>query len=138
MRKIPFAGIELTSQRVRGYMVPLSYRGDRHSEKRSRSIPKKTHSVCVFLKKNQSTPRPSEHPPVMGEKMSKRLRGIKGFFPFILDIKFVGRTSRGHTGGRSHRTFPPPSFCGASLNFFSREGFSHSFPSSTVKSNFVY
>ena len=29
MRKIPFAGIEITSQRVRGYMVPLSYRGDR-------------------------------------------------------------------------------------------------------------
>ena len=26
---MPFAGIELTSQRVRGYMVPLSYRGDR-------------------------------------------------------------------------------------------------------------
>ena len=32
----------------------------------------------MFLKKNQSTPRPSEHPPVMGEKMSKRLGGIKG------------------------------------------------------------
>ena len=32
----------------------------------------------LFLKKNQSTPRPSEHPPVMGEKMSKRLGGIKG------------------------------------------------------------
>ena len=31
MRKIPFAGIELTSQRVRGYMVPLSYRGDRYT-----------------------------------------------------------------------------------------------------------
>ena len=30
------------------------------------------------LKKNQSTPRPSEHPPVMGGKMSKRLGGIKG------------------------------------------------------------
>ena len=30
MRKIPFAGIELTSQRVRGYMVPLSYRGDQY------------------------------------------------------------------------------------------------------------
>ena len=30
------------------------------------------------LKKNQSAPRPSEHPPVMGEKMSKRLGGIKG------------------------------------------------------------
>ena len=42
------------------------------------------------------------------------------FFPFILDIKFVGRTSRGHTGGRSHRIFRPPSFCGACLNF-SRE-----------------
>ena len=28
----------------------------------------------LFLKKNRSTPsRPSEHPPVMGEKMSKRL-----------------------------------------------------------------
>ena len=40
------------------------------------------------------------------------------FFPFILDIKFVGRTSRGHTGGRSHRIFHPPSFCGACLNFY--------------------
>ena len=30
VRKIPFAGIELTSQRVRGQMLPLSYRGDRH------------------------------------------------------------------------------------------------------------
>ena len=29
-------------------------------------------------KKNQSAPRPSEHSPVMGEKMSKRLGGIKG------------------------------------------------------------
>ena len=27
------------------------------------------------------------------------------FFPFILDIKFVGRTGRGHTGGSSHRIF---------------------------------
>ena len=32
----------------------------------------------VFKRKNQSTPRPSEHPPVMEEKMSKRLGGIKG------------------------------------------------------------
>ena len=31
----------------------------------------------TYLKKNQNTPRPSEHPPVMGEKMSKRLGGIK-------------------------------------------------------------
>ena len=42
------------------------------------------------------------------------------FFPFILDIKFVGRTSQGHTGGRSHKISHPPSFCGACLNF-SRE-----------------
>ena len=32
------------------------------------------------------------------------------FFPFILDIKFVGRTSRGHTGGKSHiATYQVPS-----------------------------
>ena len=42
------------------------------------------------------------------------------FFPFILDIKFVGHASRGHTGGRSHRISHPPSFCGACLTF-SRE-----------------
>ena len=42
------------------------------------------------------------------------------FFPLILDIKFVGRTSRGHTGGKSHRISLPPSSCGACLNF-SRE-----------------
>ena len=53
------------------------------------------------------------------------------FFPFILDIKFVGRTSRGHTGGRSHRIFHPPSFCVVCLSF-------PTFPSSTVKLNFVY
>ena len=40
------------------------------------------------------------------------------FFPFILDIKFVGRTSRGHTGGRSHRISHPPSFCYAVKNVF--------------------
>ena len=42
------------------------------------------------------------------------------FFPFILDIKFVGRTSRGHSGGRSHRISHPSSFCCACL-YFSRE-----------------
>ena len=42
------------------------------------------------------------------------------FFPFILDIKFVGRASRGHTGGRSHRISHPPSFCGARLFFLAR------------------
>ena len=34
-------------------------------------------SCCCCLKKNQNTPRPSKHPPVMEEKMSKRLGGIK-------------------------------------------------------------
>ena len=42
------------------------------------------------------------------------------FLPFILDIKFVGRTGRGHTGGRPHKVSHPPSFCGACLPF-SRE-----------------
>ena len=42
------------------------------------------------------------------------------FFPFTVDIKFVGRTSRGHTGGRSHRISHLSSFRGACLNF-SRE-----------------
>ena len=27
------------------------------------------------------------------------------FFPFVLDVKFVGCASRGHTGGRSHTGF---------------------------------
>ena len=60
------------------------------------------------------------------------------FFPSILDIKFVGRTSRGHTGGRSHRIFNPPSFCGACLDFCREKDSAIPFPSSTVKSNFVY
>ena len=45
---------------------------------------------------------------------------LRVFFPFILDVTFVGRTSRGHAGGRPHRILHPPSFCGACLNF-SRE-----------------
>ena len=32
-----------------------------------------TASGMWFLKKNQNAPRPSEHPPVRGEKMPKRL-----------------------------------------------------------------
>ena len=32
----------------------------------------------VFFKENQNTPIPSEHPPVMGGKMLKRLGGVKG------------------------------------------------------------
>ena len=33
---------------------------------------------CCCLKNKQNAPRPSEHPPVRGEKMSKRSGGIKG------------------------------------------------------------
>ena len=60
------------------------------------------------------------------------------FFPFILDVKFVGRTARrGHTGGRSHKIYH--SFLLRCMPlFFSGEGFSRSYPSSAVKSNFVY
>ena len=42
------------------------------------------------------------------------------FFPFILDIKSVGRTSRGHTGGRSHRTSHPPFSAVRALTFLAR------------------
>ena len=36
------------------------------------------HFYIGYLKKNQKAPRPSEHPPVRGGEMSKRLGGIKG------------------------------------------------------------
>ena len=42
------------------------------------------------------------------------------FFPFVLDVKIVGCTSRGHKGERSQRIYHPPSFCSACL-YFSRE-----------------
>ena len=50
------------------------------------------------------------------------------FVPFILDIKFVGRTSQGHTGERSHRISHPPSFCGACLNFSREKDSAFPFP----------
>ena len=47
--------------------------------------------------------------------------------PFILDVRLAcGRTSRGHTGGRSH-IISPPSFCGDYLTF-SRDKYSVHFP----------
>ena len=69
--------------------------------------------------------RENEHSPVSCRSYLEEIHAMPGcrvcvFFPFILDIKFVGRTSRGHTGGRSHRISHPPSFCGACL-YFSRE-----------------
>ena len=35
-------------------------------------------TATLCLKKNQNAPRPSEHTPVRGDTMSKRLGGIKG------------------------------------------------------------
>ena len=40
------------------------------------------------------------------------------FLPIHSGHKFVGRTSRGHTGGRSHRISRPPSFCGVCVCVF--------------------
>ena len=78
----------------------------------------------IVLKKNLNAPRPSEHPPVRGKKCVPcfifPVCVCLFFIPSILDIKFVGRTSQGHRGGRSHRISHPPSFCGVCLNF-SRE-----------------
>ena len=50
------------------------------------------------------------------------------FFPFILDIKVVGRAGQGHKGGRSHRISHPPSFCGARLNFYREKDSAIPFP----------
>ena len=47
-------------------------------------------ACALCLKKNQNAPRPSEHPPVRGEKMSKHLAGIK-------DCKY--KTSPWHLNG---------------------------------------
>ena len=59
-------------------------------------------------------------------------------FPSILDIKFVGRTSRGHTGGRSHRISHPPSFCGACLHFSREKDSAIPFPRRPWSRIFVY
>ena len=78
-------------------------------------------ATAAFLKVN--VPLILYHRSKMWGRRAERVAlyecGVCVFFPFILDIKFVGRTSRGHTGG-SHRISHPPSFCGACLNF-SRE-----------------
>ena len=60
-----------------------------------------------------------------------------------LDVPAGVTQEEGHTGGRSHRRkvtqdFLSTFFLRCVPEFFSREGFSHSFRSSTVMSNFVY
>ena len=63
-----------------------------------------------------------------GLKMRDEIGYVCVFFPFILDIKFVGRTSRGHTGGRSHRISRSPSFFGTCLNFSREKDLAIPFP----------
>ena len=57
---------------------------------------------------------------LLGSHPSRVVLCVFVFFPFSLDVRLVGRASRGHTERRSHRISHPPSFCGACLNF-SRE-----------------
>ena len=71
--------------------------------------------LCPAPRRPQPLPYDSFSP--MTSPIFKQVVFCFVFFPSILDIKFVGRTSRGHTGGRSHRIFNPPSFCGACLDF---------------------
>ena len=54
------------------------------------------HAVCVCLKKNQNAPRPSEHPPVKGEKCQN--------VPFILDVRLVD-VPAGVTQEEGHTVF---------------------------------
>ena len=91
----------------------------------------------TYLTKDQPPPSNLDQPPAKHGTPSWHLNGLPDgsnigcvcvFFPFILDTKFVGRTSRGHTGGRSHRIFHPPSFCGACLNFSREKDSAISFP----------
>ena len=76
---------------------------------------------------NQSHPSPSLR---LQSSVNNQSRMVLGhwfilcvcvcFLPSYSGRQACGRTSRGHTGGRTHRISHPPSFCGARLNF-SRE-----------------
>ena len=78
-----------------------------------------TSSVLFFMLLIKHVPLKAIIKPLTGG-CSEGLVCLRVSFPFILDINFVGRTSRGHTGGKSHRISYPPSFCGACLHL-SRE-----------------
>ena len=60
------------------FSVRITFRSPQRTPKSKSSCSKQAMATGIFSKKNQNTPRPSEHPPVMGGKMSKRLGGIKG------------------------------------------------------------
>ena len=48
-----------------------------------------------------------------------------------LDVPAGVTQEEGHTGGRSHRIFHPPSFCGACLNFSREKDSAIPFPRAT-------
>ena len=77
--------------------------------------------VCVCLKKNQNAPRPSE-------------RVFPSQLLWTSDMWTHQPGSRRRKATRNFTTFLPRCLPG----FFSREEFSLCFPSSTVKSSFVY
>ena len=68
----------------------------------------------LFLKKNQTTPRPSEHPPVVGEKMSKRLGGFVLFYYYFFVRKYP--SSCDCTEIRTHVPIDARRFRGYQLN----------------------
>ena len=87
---------------------------------------------CTLVNRHAGTPdkkqKQNRNDVVVHHQTCVRVR-VCVFFPFILDIKFVGRTSRGHTGGRSHyRISHPPSFCGACLVFSRKKDSAIPFP----------
>ena len=108
--KSQLPGFELTSQRPRRLRGPIYETAIRHRVSRWRlSVPRIPENSWASLLSYDARIYKLRH-----------VRVCVFFFQIILGIKFVGCTSRGHTGGRSHKISHPPSFCGACLNF-SRE-----------------
>ena len=102
----------------------LTNRGNETARQRHRSF---FVCVCVFIKLHITTQSGPECVCVFSSHSF--------WTSSSLDVPAGVTQEEGHTGRRSHRIFHPPSFfCGACLDF-SRE---HSFPSSTLKLNFVY
>ena len=89
-------------------------------------------SLCFLSNRNILTASLARTPGSLSviNQSGQSLKGtvICVFFPFILDIRFVGRTSWGHTGGTSHGVSHPPSFCGACRNFCREKDLAIPFP----------
>ena len=104
MRRIPFAGIELTSQRVRGYMVPLSYRGDRLSAySRCPGLPASSLPVCPVYRCFFFVP--PRHP---GLPVVCRYTGVVHFF-MLAELLLLLHTP---THAAAHNTTQHAGCCG--------------------------